>query len=56
MGDFAKSVCDVTGICLIASYFAGWLPAVATALAILWYCVEIYESKTFRRLFQKPKE
>lgn len=27
----------------------GWLPPIASVLALIWYSIEIYESKTFQR-------
>ena len=32
----------------IVGSLVGYLPPLAAALAIIWYCIQIYESKTFQ--------
>jgi hypothetical protein len=48
--------CDALSLCAVLASLAGWLPAIATFFAIIWYGIEIYESRTFRNFFRKPKE
>lgn len=45
----------------IVGAFLGWLPSVAAFVAIMWYFIQIYESKTFqtwvrRRRMKKRKK
>lgn len=35
----------------ILAAILGWLPAIAAVLAIIWYCIQIYESATGQRIF-----
>lgn len=34
---------------LIVSSIIGWLPATAATIAVIWYMIQIYESKTVQR-------
>lgn len=34
---------------LIVSSIIGWLPAIASSIAVVWYLVQLYESKTIQR-------
>lgn len=34
---------------MIITTFVGWLPAAAAVIGVVWYCVQIYESKTVQR-------
>lgn len=38
---------------MIISAFLGWLPAIGATIAIIWYSIEIYESKTVQRYLEK---
>lgn len=38
---------DVLAAGSIIGTIVGWLPAIASVLSILWFCIQIYESRTF---------
>ena len=40
---------DVLASGVIVSTFLNWLPAVAGFLAVIWYCFQIWESKTVQK-------
>ena len=40
---------EVASVSLIVGAFMQILPGVATCLAVVWYCILIYESRTFQR-------
>lgn len=42
--DIAKGSMDVTSVAALIGTFAGWLPAVATLLTIIWTFFRIMES------------
>lgn len=44
------NVFDVGALALMLGSFAGYLPPIAAALGIIWYCVLLYD-----RFFGKPK-
>lgn len=37
---------DAISAVAIIGVFIGWLPGLAAVGALLWYCIQIYESKT----------
>ncbi len=41
---------ELTSIAAIIGAFLSYLPAIATLLAIVWYLILIFESRTFARL------
>lgn len=44
---------EVASLAAIMGAFAQALPSIATLMAIIWYGVVLYESRTGRRLIQK---
>lgn len=40
----------------IFATIAGWLPSIAALVAVLWYVLQIYESKTVQRHIHRWKE
>ena len=36
-------------VAAVFSTLIGWLPPVAAVIAFIWYCIQIYESKTIQR-------
>lgn len=44
-----KHIGDAVSISTILASLAGWLPAVAAALSIIWTLIRIYETKTVQR-------
>lgn len=47
-GDVGKHLVDVLSIGTILGALAGWLPAIAAGLSIIWTAIRIYETKTVR--------
>lgn len=40
---------NVVSVGAIVGTFMGWAPAIAALVALLWYCIQIYESATAQR-------
>lgn len=40
---------DAGAVGLIAVSIMGWLPPLAAIIAIIWYCIQIYESRTLQK-------
>lgn len=49
----AKHLIDATSIAAVVGTLAGWLPAVAALLSIVWTIIRIYETKTVQRWLGK---
>ena len=49
----AKTVVDGLSIGVVASTIIGWLPAIASAVTIIWMLIRIGESKSAKWLFRK---
>ena len=45
---FTKTVDVVAASSIIGTIF-GWLPSIAAIVSIIWFCIQIYESKTFTK-------
>lgn len=45
----AKAI-DAIAVGSIVGTIMGWLPTAATILSIIWFGIQIYESKTFKNL------
>lgn len=56
MSDPVRHLLDASGVAAIVAALAGWVPPLAGFVAILWYCIQIYESKTFQKLLVKQVE
>lgn len=41
---------DIASVSIIGGAIAGYLPAIASLLAIAWYAVQLWESRTGREL------
>jgi hypothetical protein len=41
---------DLGALAVMIGTFAGYLPVIAGFLAVIWYCIQIWESKTVKRL------
>lgn len=39
---------NIAGIATIVASFAGWIPVFAAGIALIWYMVQLWESKTFQ--------
>jgi chromate transport protein ChrA len=49
----AKHVIDALSIGGILATLAGWLPAIAAILSIVWTLIRIYETRTVQRWLGK---
>lgn len=47
--DAMKSIGDALSIGTVVATIAGWLPAIAALLTIIWTGIRIFETKTVRR-------
>lgn len=47
----AKAI-DVLAIGSIVGTIVGWLPAIASVLSIVWFCIQIYESTTYKNFYK----
>jgi hypothetical protein len=45
----ATASADTISAGAIVASFLGWLPPIAAIAAILWYVIQIYESRTFQK-------
>lgn len=55
MTNDTKAVFDVSSLAIIGATFVEWLPAIASGLAVVWWLLRIYETKTVQRwLRRKP--
>lgn len=43
MNDHAKHVTDWAAFAGVVTTLAGWLPAIAALLSIIWYAIRIYD-------------
>lgn len=48
--DGLHDIMHALSLATILGAIAGWLPHIATALAIAWYLVRLYENATVRKL------
>lgn len=53
--DSAKHLIDIASISTTLAALAGWLPAIAAILSIVWSAIRIYETKTVQALLRKRK-
>lgn len=51
MNDFKHSV-DLAALATTASVVNGWLPSIAAAFSIAWYCVRFYEYVKSKRTIE----
>ena len=40
---------NIAGLATIVASFAGWIPVFAAGVALIWYAVQLFESRTFQR-------
>ena len=52
----AKNIIDALSIGAVVGTLAGWLPAVAAMLSIIWTTLRIYETKTVQNLLRIDPE
>lgn len=50
-----KHTGDAVSITTIIATIAGWLPAVAALLSIIWTLIRIYETNTIQALMERIK-
>ena len=54
--DGAKNAIDAASVTTVAATLAGWLPAVAALLTVVWTGIRIYETRTVQEwLGRKPE-
>ena len=46
---------NVLSLGAIVGTVMGWLPAVAAVVALIWYVIQIVESKTFQRWYSRRR-
>ena len=56
MPDPLKPIGDVLSVSTCIATIAGWLPAVAALVTIIWTGIRIWETKTVQRLIQHLKD
>jgi len=52
----AKNIVDALSIGAVVGTLAGWLPAVAAMLSIIWTTLRIYETRTIQNLLRIDPE
>jgi len=52
----AKNIVDALSIGAVVGTLAGWLPAVAALLSIVWTTLRIYETRTIQNLLRIDPE
>lgn len=50
-----RGVIDGFSVTAIVGVFVGALPTIAAVVALVWYLIQIYESKTFQNWYQKRR-
>ena len=43
---------NIAGLATIIASFAGWIPVFAAGIALIWYVVQLFESKTYQKWLQ----
>lgn len=56
MTDPAKALVDAASISTAVATVAGWLPAFAALLTIVWTGIRIYETRTVQRWLGNPAQ
>ena len=56
MDTHTKHWIDALSIGGVIATLAGWLPAIAAALSIIWTAIRIYESRTVQQLITRWKK
>lgn len=51
----SKNVIDALSLSTVVATVAGWLPAVAALLSIIWTGIRIYETKTVTNWLNRKK-
>jgi hypothetical protein len=46
---------DIVGLGAIVATIAGYLPILAAMIALFWYCIQIWESRTVQHWYQNRK-
>ena len=55
ISEHTKHVADVASIGTMLAALAGWLPAIAALLTIIWTAIRIVETDTVQRLWKRWK-
>jgi hypothetical protein len=51
---YVKPTGDGVSLGLIVGAMGGWLPTVAALLAVIWWLIRIYETKTVQKWVNRP--
>lgn len=51
--EHTKNIADALSVGTVIATIAGWLPAIAAALSILWTVIRIFETETVKRWLRK---
>lgn len=54
--EHTKTAVDVLSLSTVIATIAGWLPAVAALVSIVWGLIRIYETRTVQGLLGKKTE
>lgn len=49
MSEHIKTAIDAASLAATVATIAGWLPAIAALVSLIWTCIRIYETKTVQR-------
>lgn len=52
----AKHAADAVGAVAILGAFLGYMPALAALGALVWYCVQVWESKTVQGWWRQRRQ
>lgn len=47
---------DLTAAGTVVAAFVGWLPPIAGLLSVVWFCIQIYESRSFQGWLSRSKD
>ena len=53
MENDSKHLLDFASISTTVATIAGWLPAIAALISIIWGCIRIYETQTVQKWLGK---
>ena len=47
---------DLAAVGTVAATIVGWLPSIAGLLSVVWFCIQIYESRSFQGWLSRSKD
>lgn len=51
-----RNAIDIISVSTVVATIAGWLPAIAALLTLVWTAIRIYETKTVQRFLRRRKQ